>query len=245
VSDANDDAQRIRHSLATIRGSWPDMLPVMPRRDLGPQAHTPPGSKPPTSIGALSTRRYVCERLASWCRLVLLDNSEDEDEQPTIDGTDAPTMCAYLDRWADFLAWHDTGHDAALELAEDARRCETIAQDIRRRRFEVGRCIGHTENTEGERAACDGTLYALLSNEQDLLPLLTCDARPDHVWDGSQWGEISRMPVTVEDAARITRVPARTIRQWIEDGRVTPVVGSRPALVRLSDVTRNGAEKVS
>jgi excisionase family DNA binding protein len=53
------------------------------------------------------------------------------------------------------------------------------------------------------------------------------------------------MPVTVEDAARITRIPARTIRQWIEDGRIGTVAASRPMLVRLSDVTRNGAEKVS
>jgi excisionase family DNA binding protein len=195
------------------------------------------------NLEPLSVQDVTLRRLRSWTRRVAEDATDAD--ATWVNRDDINSLCRVLDRWADFLAAHELAEYAVKEISQDARACENIALDIRRRRFEVGRCIGHVENDEGEQLACDGTLSALFDNRDDLLPVLTCDTRPDHVWDGSQWGEISRMPVTVEDAARITRIPARTIRQWIEDGRIGTVASSRPMLVRLSDVTRSGVEKVS
>ena len=242
MSHDAEHARRIRRALADIRAAWPDMLPVLARAPIGPAVSTVPASKPPVNIGALSARRYVCERLASWVLLVLTD-TEDKPVSP-IDGTDAPGMCAYLDHWADFLAAHDAAEDAVEELEDDARRCEAIAQGLRKRRFEVGQCIAHDTSDLGERIPCEGRIVADLSTGQATLPVLRCTLDTSHTWDGSQWGEIARMPVRIEEAARITRVPARSIRAWIEDGSLVAVVETRPRLVRLSDVTRRAASRV-
>jgi DNA-binding transcriptional MerR regulator len=47
--------------------------------------------------------------------------------------------------------------------------------------------------------------------------------------------------VAIEDAGRLTGVPARTLRRWAEAGKVPVVAGQRKRLVRLEDVRRLAA----
>jgi hypothetical protein len=47
--------------------------------------------------------------------------------------------------------------------------------------------------------------------------------------------------VAIEDAGRVTGVPARTLRRWAEAGKVPVVAGQRKRLVRLEDVRRLAA----
>ena len=44
--------------------------------------------------------------------------------------------------------------------------------------------------------------------------------------------------VAIEAAGHLTGVPARTLRRWATDGKVSAIRGSRGRLVRLADVER-------
>lgn len=226
--------EQIEHDLRTIIAAWPDMLPILPRRSVGPSVTTAPGSKPAAPIAVLSLRRWTAEQLAAWCLVVI----EDRDlKHASVSTQDVPGMCAFLLRHADYLAGHEAGREASDEIDRAATACEEVAVDLRRRRFKVGPCISHETSDLGERVPCRGTIVAYLSNDQTMLPWLHCDTDEQHSWDGSQWGELGRHVCTIRDAARITGIPERTIRQWVDSGEVVPVVKSRPVLVRLDQIT--------
>lgn len=42
--------------------------------------------------------------------------------------------------------------------------------------------------------------------------------------------------VTVESASHMTGVPPRTLRRWVQDGKVAAITGQRGKLIRLGDV---------
>lgn len=235
MPDTPTTEQRIRRALRTITETWPAMISHLAVKPVGPQVRTPPASVPPIPVHTLSTRRDVLATLAAWTKLVL-DETHGKHKKP-IYKHDAHTMCTYLTKWADHLAAHQAAGDAVTELEKAAQQCDTIARDIRRRRFKVGQCIGHNETPDGDKTLCTGTISALLTEEQHLLPVLTCDAPQRHTWDGSTWGDLARTPVTIADATRITRIPRSTIHHWVTTGAITPVAEGRPMLIRLSDVT--------
>ena len=202
-------AAHLGHQIAThlrlIRSTWADMLPTAPSvgsSDLVMGSKEPP---PPAPIGTLSLRREVCEVLASWCRLVLDDVTDIHGQHmgASIDGTDAPGMAGWLLTWADWLGEHDAGQVADDELGRAARQCEAVASRRTVRRFKVGPCIDHVETDTGGRVPCSGTLVAVLSSEDDLLPsVLRCDTDPDHAYSASDWRRLGeRIHSAIEEAS--------------------------------------------
>ena len=176
--------------LRLIRTSWEDMLPQGPRTGSGEPVKGSKEPPPPVPIAVVSLRREACEVLASWCRLVIDEAVDVEGHRMTVrlDGSDAHAMAGWLLTWADWLGGHDAGKGADDELGNVARQCESIAKQLRTRRFRVGRCIEHGTSDLGERVPCPGWLMATLSSEDDLLPSsLRCTVDPDHEYPAGEW----------------------------------------------------------
>jgi hypothetical protein len=181
------------------------MLPESPRLgggDLVGGSKEPP---PPAPIAVLSLRREVCEVRVSWCRLVLVEVSDIDGPRMAVslNGADAPAMAGWLLTWADWLGAHEAGQVADDELGHAARQCDAISSQKRVRRFRVGPCIEHGMTDLGERVPCTGTLVAVLSSDDDLLPsVLRCDTDPDHSYSAADWRRLgSRIHTTTEEAA--------------------------------------------
>ena len=176
--------------LRLIRTTWADMLPDSPSIGAGSPTSGTKEPPPPAPIAVLSLRRDVCQLLASWCRLVLDDITDMDGQHMSVrlDGTDAPGMAGWLLTWADWLGDHEAGEVADDEIGSAARKCEAVASRRRTRRFRVGPCIDHAVTDLGERVACTGTLVAVLSSDDDLLPsVLRCDVDPEHAYSAADW----------------------------------------------------------
>ena len=206
MSELSTPGDKIAASLRTIRRCWPDMLPELPGPAVGERVRTTKEPPLPVPVGVLSLRREVCEVLVSWIRLVI-DGAVDIDGNSMdvhLDGKDAPTLAGWLLTWADWLGDHEASDVAVSELGTYAQRCDDVVSQRRVRRFKVGPCIDHSTTDMGERVPCTGTLYAILSSTDDLLPsALRCDADPDHMYSAGDWrrlGERIHSMVTIEDA---------------------------------------------
>ena len=123
--------QRITQALVTIRREWPAMMPV------GASGSRPGGGAKSTLITAdddddtghdidrhtrlVSIRREVTAELAQWCRLVI-------DDRPvtatSVDGSDVPGMCVFLERHAQWLSGHRDAEEAADRIAGCGPDCE-------------------------------------------------------------------------------------------------------------------------
>lgn len=180
---------RIARALRLIRTAWPHMLDATAGQghDRVTGTREPP---PPAPVAVLSLRRETCECLAAWVRLVIDEavNIEGGHMAVRIDSTDGPTLAGWLLTWADWLGVHDAGPAAVTEIEGWARRCDDVVTQRRRRRIKVGPCIDWATTDMGERVRCTGTLVAVLSSEDDLLPsALRCDSDPDHAYTASEW----------------------------------------------------------
>ena len=122
---------RITQALVTIRREWPAMMPV------GASGSRPGGGAKSTLITAdddddtghdidrhtrlVSVRREVTTELAQWCRLVI-------DDRPvtatSVDGSDVPGMCVFLERHAQWLSGHRDAEEAADRIAGCGPDCE-------------------------------------------------------------------------------------------------------------------------
>ena len=122
---------RITQALVTIRREWPAMMPV------GASGSRPGGGAKSTLITAdddddtghdidrhtrlVSLRREVTTELAQWCRLVIEDRPV---TATSVDGSDVPGMCVFLERHAQWLSGHRDAEDAADRIAGCAPDCE-------------------------------------------------------------------------------------------------------------------------
>lgn len=126
--------QRITDALTTIRREWAAMMPR------GASGSRPGGGAKSAQITAdddadtgididrttrlVAVRREVTDELAQWCRLVI-------DDRPvtatSVDGSDVPGMCTFLERHAQWLSGHADAEDAADRIAGCAPGCEARA----------------------------------------------------------------------------------------------------------------------
>lgn len=123
--------QRITEALVTIRREWPAMMPV------GASGSRPGGGAKSTLITAdddddtgtdidrhtrlVSLRREITTELVQWCRLAI-------EERPvtatSVDGSDVPAMCVFLERHAQWLSGHRDAEEAADRIGGCAPDCE-------------------------------------------------------------------------------------------------------------------------
>lgn len=139
--------QRITTSLATIRRTWPHMLPTgpapirygtgrsagivsdnsTPRRNhrgqpYWPADHLDDAPDVDTTTRLVSLRRDVTDSLNGWSRVIVEDRPV---HKALPDGTDPEEMCTFLERHAQWMS----GHEAASDMAEELDR---LARDVRR-----------------------------------------------------------------------------------------------------------------
>ena len=123
--------QRITDALVTIRREWSAMMPR------GASGSRPGGGAKSAQITAdddadtgididkttrlVAVRREVTDELVQWCRLVI-------DDRPvtatSVDGSDVPGMCTFLERHAQWLSGHADAEDAADRIAGCTPDCE-------------------------------------------------------------------------------------------------------------------------
>lgn len=161
-----------------------------PPREPGPRHRAVPASRPPTPIGPTSTRDAAWRDLRSWCQMVM--EERDLTEGPR--DTGAVSLAMFLARHADWIAAHEAGQDCADELAGHARRIRDLDRGYHARRFQLGPCVEDVHDDAGiETWRCEGNLWALMRQEDDLLPdKVACDVTVEHVWRPGQWPALGR-----------------------------------------------------
>lgn len=238
-------AGRITDALHLIARHYP--ATADPPRTTTSTTHTTPSSKPPMPAAVLSLRRETLDTLTSLA-LVICDD-RDLNGPATHDGhQDVIALTRWLTPHADWLAGPQQPDDpeaTAHELEHLARRIREVALQQRPSVVDVGPCPQDDPNDP--TAHCGGQLRAVVRQTDDLLPsAIRCTDHPaEHTWPTRQWEDLARhvegvvagrawLPVT--DAAHITGVPARTIRRWVAEGRVTKWSMRIPALVSVTEV---------
>lgn len=181
-----DPADDLVAALRTIRTCWPNMLALT----AAPATGGGDPAKPPVSAHVLSVRRETAECLASWARLV----TEERDLHTGMDGGDAHAVAGLLITHAEWLADHDAGSAAVDEIRSWAQRCLDIVERNRVRRYRIGPCPEQTEDEDGtDMGPCCGTLYALLREDDRVLPrAVVCDGPQLHTWDPWQWRALGK-----------------------------------------------------
>ena len=195
--------RRLEEALDTIAEHWAGA--ENPPKPEGSTRRTPPRSKPPMPIDPASAIDAAWRDLRSWGQLVMEERGVTHGPR-TGHTTKCRTHCAtkhtatgpQIARWlalhADWLAAHDAGEDAAVELARHGRRLRDIDLGYRSRRFIVGTCPEETyDEAEPLTKPCTGNLWALIREEATMLPdRVVCDASEDHTWSPSQWAALGR-----------------------------------------------------
>lgn len=229
MSEAPDRADKIRHSLLTIRQCWDAMLPRSPRGTtagtIGRTSHTPL----PIPASILDVRAQTRSRLAGWCLVVI----DDLDLHPSLDGQDAVGMARFLDVHAGYLAQHEAVEDVIEELADSERRCERIAEPPGALEF-VGRCQvcdGDLRARQGGAALCRDC--GQLVDAQTTREQLTREAE-DRLMTASELVEIAHR--LWDDPVTLVR-----INRWAKGGHLlahgTKPMGERSLpLYRVGDV---------
>lgn len=154
--------QRITQALVTIRREWDAMMPT------GAPGKRPGGGAKSTLITAadddetghdidratrlVSLRREITTELVQWCRLVIQDRPV---TATSVDGSDVPGMCVFLERHAQWLSGHRDAEEAADRIAGCTSDCEAATL-----------VASHT---------CTGLVHAV---QRHALPPLVDKARP-------------------------------------------------------------------
>lgn len=190
----------------------------------------------PINRGALKARSVLRNRLVSWSLDLADRHGETEDQLP---GDTLPAMAAWmLAREARIAV-----HPAADELFDEIHEAVIYARMIvdlpaNRTTFPVGPC---------PEVHCPGEVRAYIPAADDVPARMECTAC-GMVWDTTQWSRagkriLARMDidgtrVDTEMASLLLGVTDRTVRRWVEDGRLTNHGDQRRVLVDLADLER-------
>lgn len=149
---------------------------------------TQPASRPPTPIGPTSVRDAAWRDLRSWCQLVM----DERDLHTAPQAQTGAGLARWLTTHADWLAAHEAGKDCADEMARHARLIRDLDRGYHARRFQLGPCVEDVHDEAGvETYRCTGSLWALMRQEDDLLPdKVACDAVEEHVWRPGEWARL-------------------------------------------------------
>lgn len=192
--DHLDAGNRTRTHLATIRRYYDTALDGPKAVD---ESEIKSGAAPePLSLDVLEARRDVLHDLHFWAKFIL-----DEVNGGTITTTVQPTvpdMAAFIDRWCDLLIeqFPDDAANLEAETGKHARKLEALSKGWRTKRVQIGKCPEQTVTGEPGQETfepCNGTLWALVREQDTLLPeVIKCDADDDHQWLPWQWPALGR-----------------------------------------------------
>ena len=180
----------------------------------------------------VSARADVTIILNGWCRVAIEDYNITE---VIPDGTDVPSMCRFLERWAIQLAAHDAVSDMIDELKECARTVHRIAYPEKRDWMPIGKCPLYPDRDDGQRIQCTGTVKAYpprrdeAAREQRDPRCDTCGTEAVvEWWHRAMYGDLGNNPlVTATDLIAMIAyrlqftVTHEQIRQWKRRGKIS------------------------
>lgn len=234
-------ADDITRHAAAIRRGWVHMLPDnAPAQRMGRTAptalivheddHDPAEDDLDPHTLLMHRRRNAVEVLNSWCRAVMDDRNITNPATLPL-GNDAPGMCSFIERHADWIGWQDYATDCRDELDDIARQVGAYSNPWRREFHRVGACPFVVEGG----GFCTGTVRVQIGADETEATCSECEQTAPIEW----WEEVMGVVVHVE-AVRATALAAiladrlkvtvteRTIRNWCRDGRLSPLVAFGP-----------------
>lgn len=235
--------QRITEALVTIRREWGHMMPTGPapiRYGVGRAAqitaddHAETGADIDATTALVSLRREVVDTLNGWSRLVM-------DDRPVTkalpDGMSALSMCAFLERHAQWASGHEAAEDMAGEVSALARKVKAVTQPQRREWINLGSCPLEVEADTDEGLAmvtCNGQVRAWPRETDDdgqvMARCRRCGIEAVTSWWESRMFDDAELKVmlTAEEVVTFVHraygkvIKSVTVRQWDKRGVIEP-----------------------
>lgn len=230
--------QRLARALDTIATVWD--ATEDPPRQVWSTARRHLTARLPVPVDVLSTRRETADILRHLTHTVR-HGRDLRCQHPT---TDTRAIARWLKPHAEWIAAHALGPEAtARTLSRLASTLRTIATCTRPSAVVLGPC----PLDDDDHAPCAGVITATVAPDTEDRPTrVECTADPtDHYWTPYAWDHMRRLiehtrdtrdwlPVT--DAATVTGIPERTIRQWATTGAVdiVRIPGQRRPVTHVS-----------
>lgn len=243
--------QRITEALVTIRREWPALR-------LGPPSSSPGGGAKSAQITAddhkrgewhvlgdnvvdvdamtrcSALRRTVTDVLNGWSRVVIEDRPV---ESALPDGRSAVSMCAFLERHAQWMSGHQAAEDMADEVAGLAQGVTRFTQPQRREWINLGTCPLEVEADTDDGLAmvvCAGQVRAWPretdADGQVMARCRRCGIEAVTSWWESRMFDDAELKVmlTAEEVVTFVHraygkvIKSVTVRQWDKRGVIEP-----------------------
>ena len=265
MTDSQILEQRITDALVTIRREWAHMMPTGPapiRYGVGRAAGIVGDNSPPKwrsdgtpwwpadnvdtndvdgTTALVSLRRSVTDSLNSWSRIVMEDRPV---EKALPDGLSAVSMCAFLERHAQWMSGHGAAEDMAVEVEGLAGKVKAVTQPQRREWINLGSCPMEIEvvgemGDEGQHGdltmqVCAGQVRAWPRETDDdgqvMARCRRCGVEAVASWWERQMFDDAELKVLLTADEVVTFVhraygkviKAATVRQWDKRGTIEP-----------------------
>jgi len=171
----------------------------------------------------VSLRRFATDVLNGWTRVVMEDRPV---SQALPDGTNAPSMCAFLTTHAQWMSGHEAAADCAEELSQVARKVTALVQPKRKTHMDLGTCPLKFETD----TPCGGKVRAWPRSEdrdgEVMAQCRTCGTEAVATWWEAQMFDDAELKVWLTDGDLVTFVHRTwgkvikegTVRQWVRRG---------------------------
>ena len=175
----------------------------------------------------VSLRRFTTDVLNGWSRVVMEDRPV---TKALPDGSDAPSMCEFLTRHAQWMSGHEAAQDCADELAAIGRKITAMVSPRRREWVNLGSCPLKLETD----TPCGGQVRAWPRAEdrdgEVMARCRTCGTEAVATWWESQMFDDAELKAWLTDADLVLLVhrtfgkvvTEATVRQWVRRGVVVP-----------------------
>lgn len=228
----------IPRALSTVEAVWDETLDP-PRAPGGGGGGGKPESKSPLPDGAFEVRREAAAVVGSWCSLVVTEkglctSAHDGPRHPVGQrlclrrsdplGTEVVDQAQWLTRHAAWLAEHELGPVAALELDEQAKGLDRVAHPDRPDSLYIGQCP--VQFVPGG-PSCGRRLYWPSGAERMRCPSCTVEDDVDG-WLRRMGDDLPDQLTAVQLATFLTRRLRREIshdlvRKWVSKGVLVQV----------------------
>ena len=215
-----DLAKAITDACRSIRTLWPLLLTSI-------SSGTSSGTPSSDTVTALDRRvdlsREVTAKLNSWARIIVCDLDLTEGIPS---GNDLAGLCRLIERYADWLSGHESAHDCAAALRDEAQELRNAVAPKRREWVHLGTCTLHAWNAETEQVEpCEGRVRARVGSADGTASCSQCKAVRTIAWWQWELG-LTKPPQSAEAMARILHdrmgvtVTGQTVRNWAKQGLI-------------------------
>ena len=223
----------LTRSLTTITTHWHDMLTPRSSGSIarGSSAsatladdHSDTDTDTDRLHRLVSLRRQTVDTLNAWTRVIIEDRPV---TQALPDGTNAPSMCAFLTTHAQWFAGHEAADDALAEIGKLANAVRQFTNPARKDWVSLGHCPLDIDSDEGP-VTCGGAVRArIVEGTETEGTCRKCGTTAVTTWwERVIMPEASRL-ITAAEVPDFIRaqfgktIKAPTVRKWIERHVIT------------------------